>query len=283
MDRIEFKTVQSLQDIFETPEEVQKMRDEAVKQGKTPMYDGTCREKYQEDPDIPFCIRLKTPNEGETSFHDLLAGEITFQNNQIDDMIIRRTDGSPTYNLCVAIDDIDMQISVETAGRLMVKKYNKRNLYRHELWIKHDQRYKPFPGHLNSFLIHKDLYWKAGGYDESYTGHHWGDREFFERIDKVAKAEGVTKVCVHCNRKGRHGIVTDQVENSTFTTRAGIREGKDGKFAMIIADACNFKTGDFTLGKPLQEFEKKFAKFFDDVYYNNAYYARVGGISNTEV
>ena len=75
------------------------------------MYDGTCREKYQEDPDIPFCIRLKTPNEGETSFHDLLAGEITFQNNQIDDMIIRRTDGSPTYNLCVAIDDIDMQIS----------------------------------------------------------------------------------------------------------------------------------------------------------------------------
>ena len=94
-----------------TPEEVQKMRDEATKQGKTPMYDGTCREKYQEDPDIPFCIRLKTPDEGKTSFHDLLAGEVTFQNNQIDDMIIRRTDGSPTYNLCVAIDDIDMQIS----------------------------------------------------------------------------------------------------------------------------------------------------------------------------
>ena len=117
----------------------------------------------------------------------------------------------------IAFFDIDMQISVETAGRLMVKKYNKRNLYRHELWIKHDQRYKPFPGHLNSFLIHKDLYWEAGGYDESFTGHHYGDREFIRRIldcpDVIDRHSGQI---VLLNRIGRHGKVTNKVTKTEY-------------------------------------------------------------------
>ena len=94
-----------------TPEEVNAMRERARSEGKTPKYDGTCRDRYDKDPDIPFCLRLRAPDNGETIVDDILAGEVVFENSQLDDMVIVRTDGTPTYNFCVAIDDIDMKIS----------------------------------------------------------------------------------------------------------------------------------------------------------------------------
>ena len=94
-----------------TPDEVDAMRQRARADGKTPKYDGTCRGRYDSDPGAPFCLRLKTPDEGETVVSDLLAGPVTFQNDQLDDMVIVRTNGAPTYNFCVAVDDIDMRIS----------------------------------------------------------------------------------------------------------------------------------------------------------------------------
>ena len=94
-----------------TPDEVNAMREQARAKGKTPKYDGTCRDRYDKDPDVPFCLRLRAPDVGETIVDDILAGEVVFENAQLDDMIIVRTDGTPTYNFCVAIDDIDMKIS----------------------------------------------------------------------------------------------------------------------------------------------------------------------------
>ena len=94
-----------------TPEEVNAMRDRARAEGKTPKYDGTCRDRYDKDPDVPFCLRLRAPDVGETIVEDILTGEVVFENSQLDDMVIVRTDGTPTYNFCVAIDDIDMKIS----------------------------------------------------------------------------------------------------------------------------------------------------------------------------
>ena len=94
-----------------TPDEVNAMRERARAEGKTPKYDGTCRDRYDKDPVDPFCLRLRVPDEGETTFDDILAGNISFENSQLDDMVIVRTDGTPTYNFCVAIDDIDMKIS----------------------------------------------------------------------------------------------------------------------------------------------------------------------------
>ena len=94
-----------------TPDEVNAMRERARTEGKTPKYDGTCRDRYDKDPDIPFCLRLRAPDVGETIVDDILAGEVVFENSQLDDMIIVRTDGTPTYNFCVAVDDIDMKIS----------------------------------------------------------------------------------------------------------------------------------------------------------------------------
>ena len=94
-----------------TPEEVNDMRERARAEGKTPKYDGTCRDRYDKDPNAPFCLRLRVPDTGETTVTDLLAGDVVFDNSQLDDMVIVRTDGTPTYNFCVAIDDIDMRIT----------------------------------------------------------------------------------------------------------------------------------------------------------------------------
>ena len=93
------------------PEEVNAMRERARAEGKTPKYDGTCRGRYAKDPGVPFCLRLRVPDGGRTTVADLLAGEVAFENEQLDDMVIVRTDGSPTYNFCVAVDDIDMKIT----------------------------------------------------------------------------------------------------------------------------------------------------------------------------
>ncbi|MCY4382743.1 MAG: glutamate--tRNA ligase [Nitrospinae bacterium] len=94
-----------------TPDQVNAMREKARADGKTPKYDGTCRGRYDKDPNVPFCLRLRTPDAGETIVDDILAGEVVFENSQLDDMVIVRTDGTPTYNFCVAIDDIDMKIT----------------------------------------------------------------------------------------------------------------------------------------------------------------------------
>tara|TARA_B100000530_G_scaffold257530_1_gene170971 strand:+ start:30 stop:791 length:762 start_codon:yes stop_codon:yes gene_type:complete len=117
----------------------------------------------------------------------------------------------------IAFFDIDMQLSTETVGRLIVKKYSERSFYRHDLWIKHIQELKPYPGHMNSFLIHKDLFWEAGGYDESFTGHHHGDREFIERILELPNVvDRHSGQVVLLNRLGRHGSVTKNVTKTEY-------------------------------------------------------------------
>ncbi|MEK6712258.1 MAG: glutamate--tRNA ligase [Nitrospinota bacterium] len=93
-----------------TPEEVEAMRERARAAGKTPRYDGACRNGPTK-PGAPFCVRLLAPDEGETEVEDLLAGPVRFPNAEIDDMVILRTDGTPTYNFCVAVDDVEMKIT----------------------------------------------------------------------------------------------------------------------------------------------------------------------------
>ncbi|TAN45225.1 MAG: glutamate--tRNA ligase [Nitrospirae bacterium] len=93
-----------------TAEELEQRRQEALSQGRPPKYDGRCRDAEQH-PDRPFTVRFKTPQEGRTIVNDLIKGVIEFENNQLDDMIIMRSDGTPTYNFVVVVDDIDMRIT----------------------------------------------------------------------------------------------------------------------------------------------------------------------------
>ncbi len=93
-----------------TAEELEARRQEALKRGDVPKYDGRCRSITHHDG-RPFALRFKTPQEGETVVDDLVKGRIVFENRQLDDLIILRSDHTPTYNFCVVVDDIDMAIT----------------------------------------------------------------------------------------------------------------------------------------------------------------------------
>ncbi|MDX8389763.1 MAG: glutamate--tRNA ligase [Mariprofundaceae bacterium] len=92
-------------------EELDAMRAAQREAGKKPMYDGRCRKRKDHPQDQDFVIRFHSPDEGETCVHDQVLGDVSFQNCELDDLIIMRSDGSPTYNLAVVVDDADMAIS----------------------------------------------------------------------------------------------------------------------------------------------------------------------------
>jgi len=94
-----------------TPEELEERRQKAMKEGKPPRYDRRCRE-IKETLDKPFAIRFKMPLEGETVVNDLVKGTVTFKNIEIEDLVILRSDGTPTYNFCVVVDDFEMKITM---------------------------------------------------------------------------------------------------------------------------------------------------------------------------
>jgi len=93
-----------------TPEELEERRQKAMKEGKPPRYDRRCRE-IKETLDKPFAIRFKMPVEDETVVHDLVKGDVTFKNIELEDLVILRSDGTPTYNFCVVVDDYEMGIT----------------------------------------------------------------------------------------------------------------------------------------------------------------------------
>lgn len=79
-------------------------------------YDGHCRELEAQSDSGEFVVRFKMPREGETRFDDAVQGAVSFDNQQLDDLIIMRADGSPTYNFCVVVDDMDMKITHVVRG-----------------------------------------------------------------------------------------------------------------------------------------------------------------------
>jgi len=98
-----------------SPEQVESMRAKAKAAGEKPKYDGTCRDKGLPKTDNAV-VRFKAPLTGMTLLEDVIKGNIAFQNDEIDDFIIARSDGSPTYNFVVVIDDITMQINTIIRG-----------------------------------------------------------------------------------------------------------------------------------------------------------------------
>ncbi len=93
-----------------TTERTDALREEAMKRKDKPRYDGHCRNK-KVSPDEPHVIRFRNPDHGAVVVDDMVRGKVLFNNEELDDLIIRRTDGSPTYNLTVVVDDLDMNIT----------------------------------------------------------------------------------------------------------------------------------------------------------------------------
>lgn len=92
-------------------EEVDAMREEQREQGLKPRYDGRCRNRTEPVAGVEPVVRFKNPLDGVVVIDDLVKGKITISNTELDDLIIARSDGVPTYNLTVVVDDIDMQMT----------------------------------------------------------------------------------------------------------------------------------------------------------------------------
>lgn len=92
------------------PEELEARRTLALAQGRKPKYDGACRDRQLGRTDKTV-IRFRCPDVGSTVVRDMIKGSITFNNDELDDLVIERADGYPTYNFAVVVDDIDMGIT----------------------------------------------------------------------------------------------------------------------------------------------------------------------------
>ncbi len=98
-----------------SPERLDEMRKKAMASGGKPKYDGTCREKGL-GPSHGAAVRFKAPLSGVTIVEDRIRGNIVFNNSELDDFIIARSDGMPTYNLAVVVDDITMNVNTILRG-----------------------------------------------------------------------------------------------------------------------------------------------------------------------
>ncbi|MBL4942120.1 MAG: glutamate--tRNA ligase [Colwellia sp.] len=101
---------------YSTSEEVEVMREQAKAKGDIEKYNGLWRERSDHPTDKPYVIRFKNPLEGVVVIKDMVKGDITISNEQLDDLIIARSDGTPTYNLTVVVDDWDMKVSHVVRG-----------------------------------------------------------------------------------------------------------------------------------------------------------------------
>lgn len=94
-----------------TRDELEEMRAEQMARKEKPRYDGRCRDRKEPRAGVDPVVRFKNPLEGDVVVNDHVRGKVTFRNGELDDLIIARSDGTPTYNFCVVIDDMDMGIT----------------------------------------------------------------------------------------------------------------------------------------------------------------------------
>ncbi|HEY0720158.1 MAG TPA: glutamate--tRNA ligase [Gammaproteobacteria bacterium] len=94
-----------------TKDELEAMREEQMANKQKPRYDGRCRHRTAPREGHDYVVRFRNPEEGQTIVDDRVRGRVVFSNSELDDLIIARSDGSPTYNFVVVVDDMDMKIT----------------------------------------------------------------------------------------------------------------------------------------------------------------------------
>lgn len=183
-----------------TPDEVNAMREDAKARGLKPMYNGKCREKNLPKSDNAV-VRLKTPDSGVTVVEDIVKGNTAFQNSEIDDFIIRRSDGSAMYNLAVVIDDMTMGINtvirgddhlINTPKQMLIYKALGADLpdFGHVPMVLGSDKARLSKRHgAMSVGEYKNLGFLPDAMINYLVRLGWshGDQEFFERDDLIAK------------------------------------------------------------------------------------------------
>jgi len=92
-------------------DELDALRGQQIARKQKPRYTGICRERREPRPGVDPVVRFRNPLDGAVVVQDLVHGPVTFQNAELDDLIIARSDGTPTYNFCVVVDDMDMGVT----------------------------------------------------------------------------------------------------------------------------------------------------------------------------
>ncbi len=183
-----------------TAEQIEAMREKARAEGTKPRYDGTCREKNL-GPQPNAVIRFRTPDSGTTTIDDAVKGPIVFQNSELDDFVICRSDGMPTYNFVVVVDDIDMRINTIIRGDDHVMNTPKQILlYRaldaplpqfcHVPMVLGDDRTRMSKRHgATSVTAYRDLGLLPDAFINflARLGWSFGDQEFFTRAELIEK------------------------------------------------------------------------------------------------
>ncbi len=235
-----------------TPEELEARRKEAQAKKLIPRYDGRCRDRSGPAPDRPAAVRFKTPKTGQTAVEDLVKGRVQFDNAQLDDVIMLRSDGVPTYNFGVVVDDSLMGITHVIRGD------DHLNNTPRQIPIYHALGY-PLPkfAHLSMILgPDKSRLSKRHGatsvteyHDQGYLpealinylsrlGWSHGDQEVFSReelIDKFSLEKVVSSPAVfnpekllwlnsHYIHEGDTGRLADLLK--PFLLREGVAEGR---------------------------------------------------------
>lgn len=102
---------------YSTQEEIEAFRENARAEGRSTLFQSPWRDASDMiAPDMPYVVRLKTPKEGATVIRDQVQGDVTIRNDQLDDMVLLRSDGSPVYMLAVVVDDHDMGVTHAIRG-----------------------------------------------------------------------------------------------------------------------------------------------------------------------
>lgn len=203
-----------------TPERLEKMREAQREQGQPTLYDGKCKENQTEKPQKDnYVIRLNVPEEGITKFYDLIRGEIAFENTLIDDQVLLKSDGYPTYHLGVVIDDYSMKIS---------------HVIRGEEWI------SSVPKHI--------LLYEAFGWEKPVFAH----LPLLRNPDKSKLSKRKNPVWVSWYKE--QGILPEALTNYLALMGWSMPDGRD-KFSLkeLIS---SFRLEDIKTSAPIFNFEK---------------------------
>jgi glutamyl-tRNA synthetase len=183
-----------------SPDQIDTMREKARATGTKPRYDGTCREKnLTVQPGA--VVRFKAPPSGQTVIEDAVKGKIVFANEELDDFVIQRSDGTPTYNLAVVVDDLTMAITTIIRGDDHIMNTPKQILlykaldaalpvFAHVPMVLGSDRTRLSKRHgATSVTAYRD----AGLLPDAFVnflarlGWSFGDQEFFNRLELIEK------------------------------------------------------------------------------------------------
>ncbi|MBI2974351.1 MAG: glutamate--tRNA ligase [Deltaproteobacteria bacterium] len=268
-----------------TQEELEEKRQLAMKEGRKPKYDGKCRSskfEVRSSEEKPYSIRFKAPEAGATVVHDLVKGDVSFENKELDDLIILRSNGTPTYNFTVVVDDVEMKITHVIRGDDHLNN-TPRQILMYQAFNYPVPKFAHLPMILGAdkkrlskrFAATSVLEYKAQGYLPeallnylARLGWAHGDQEIFT-IDEMIKAFDLADV-------GKAAAVFDPEKLNWVNSQHLLKYTDEQIFeaALPFIEKRGIKVSDRRMGIKAVNSERERAKTFDELAEISAFYFR---------